>query len=300
MWKFNLTSATATNWDVAYVSGAVKSPLFVAKDAAGVVQPITSKPEVGRGPKGVGMIVLFGTGKFMELTDRTPTQTQTFYGVIDENKLAVGDIVSGRSVMTKQEIKVETTINFVTVPDGPDADSLPDATVDIPLRVTTQNAVSGTTGRGWYMDLLKPGSPPVFKGEMQVSDSVLRNGRIIFTTLIPDPDPCSPGGTSWLMEMEALTGGRLTESPFDNNRDGVFNNQDFVTVNIDGVDVTVPVSGMQSEVGIAQKPGILSSDNAEFKYLSGTTKNAAGSNIQRAVENPGPSARGRQSWRQLK
>ena len=26
---------------------------------------------------------------------------------------------------------------------------------------------------------------------MQVSNSVLRNGRIIFTTLIPDPDVCA-------------------------------------------------------------------------------------------------------------
>ena len=132
---------------------------------------------------------------------------------------------------------------------------------------------------------------------MQVSDSVLRNGRIIFTTLIPDSDPCSAGGTSWLMEMNALTGGRLTESPFDNNRDGQFTDSDFVTLP-DGT--RVPVSGMQSEVGIAQRPGILAGETQEYKYRSGTTQDASGSNIQRAVENPGPGARGRQSWRQVK
>ena len=101
---------------------------------------------------------------------------------------------------------------------------------------------------------------PIVQGEMQVSDSVLRNGRIIFTTLIPDPDPCSAGGTSWLMEMNSLTGGRLDESPFDNNRDGQFTTGDYVSVIIGGVTVQVPVSGMQSEVGIAQRPGILSGE----------------------------------------
>jgi type IV pilus assembly protein PilY1 len=289
MWKFNLTSTSSSAWDVAYVSGGVKSPLFVARDSGGVAQPITSKPEVGRGPKGVGMIVLFGTGKFMELGDKVPTQTQTFYGVIDQNSLAATDIVSGRAVMQSQTILIEQNFTFTT----------PTGTVTIPLRVTTQNPVAGATGRGWYMDLLSP-NVPNYRGEMQVSDSVLRNGRIIFTTLIPDPDPCSPGGTSWLMEMDALTGGRLLETPFDNNRDGQFNDNDYVTVVIGGVTMRIPVSGMQSEVGIAQRPGILSGETAEYKYLSGTTANASGSNIQRAVENPGPNARGRQSWRQIK
>jgi type IV pilus assembly protein PilY1 len=272
------------------VNSGTRYPLFTAVDSLGVGQPITSKPEVGRGPKGVGMIVLFGTGKFMETGDKSPTQTQTFYGVIDRNSNTLSDIVSGRSVMTQQIIKVEQNFNFTT-PSG--------TTVTLPLRVTTQNAVTGATGRGWYMDLLSPNTP-TFRGEMQVSDSVLRNGRIIFTTLIPDPDPCSAGGTSWLMEMEALSGARLEASPLDNNRDGLFTDQDFVTVTIDGVVVRVAVSGMQSEVGIAQRPGILSGDTAEYKYLSGTTASASGSNIQRAVENPGPNARGRQSWRQIK
>jgi len=290
MWKFNLTSTNASAWDVAFNNSGTRLPLFTAVDALGIAQPITSKPEVGRGPKGVGMIVLFGTGKFMETGDKSPTQTQAFYGVIDRNTNALSDIVSGRSVMTQQIIKVEQNFTFTT-PSG--------ATVTLPLRVTTDNAVTGATGRGWYMELLSPNTPN-FRGEMQVSDSVLRNGRIIFTTLIPDPDPCSAGGTSWLMEMEALSGARLEASPLDNNRDGLFTDQDFVTVTIDGVVVRVAVSGMQSEVGIAQRPGILSGDTAEYKYLSGTTASASGSNIQRAVENPGPNARGRQSWRQIK
>jgi type IV pilus assembly protein PilY1 len=294
MWKFNLTdTSNVSNWDVAYITSGTPYPLYTAADttpspAGPLRQPITSKPEVGRGPKGQGMIVLFGTGRFLEIGDKSPTQTQTFYGIIDKNTGSQAtDAFTGRTALTQQTITHEQTYTFTT-PSG--------TTINIPLRVTTQNALGGTTDRGWYMELLSPNAP-TFRGEMQVSDSVLRNGRIIFTTLIPDPNPCSPGGTSWLMEMEALSGSRLTESPFDNNRDGVFSDLDFVTLP-DGT--RVPVSGMQSEVGIAQKPGILAGETAEYKYLSGTTANADGSNIQRAIENPGPGARGRQSWRQIK
>ena len=71
---------------------------------------------------------------------------------------------------------------------------------DFNLRKTSDNA-PGT--RGWYMDFISP-VRPTFRGERVVSNPLLRNGRIIFTTLIPDPDPCGFGGTSWLMELDAL------------------------------------------------------------------------------------------------
>jgi type IV pilus assembly protein PilY1 len=297
LWKFDLTSSDEASWTVMYGN----TPLVVAKDAAGVRQPITSKPEVGRGPKGQGMVVLFGTGKFLEQADKTPTQTQSFYGVIDKNTgvTATDQLpATARSVLTAQTIVLEDVFSF-TKPDG--------TSVSVPLRVTSDNALAADA-RGWYMDLLTPPNPPgTFQGEMQVSNSVLRNGRIIFTTLIPDADPCSPGGSSWLMEMDALTGSRLLQSPFDPNDDGVISETEFVTITLpDGSVITVPASGIKSEVGIAQGPGILFDPGTggegakEYKYLSGSNANAAGSNLQRVVENPGPNSSGRQSWRQVK
>jgi len=290
MWKFNLTTNNTSNWDVAYKVGGVPKPLFVAKDSGGTVQPITEKPTVGAGPQGRGFIVLFGTGKFLELTDKIPTQTQSFYGVIDQNTgVAATDMVTSRSVLTQQTILVQQNSTF-TGPAG---------TTTTPIRVTSANPVGGATPSGWYMDLLTPVN--IFNGEMQVSDPILRSGRVLFTTLIPDANPCSPGGTSWLMEMNALTGGRLTESPFDNNRDGSFTDADMVTVTLpDGTTVTVPVSSVQSQVGIAQRPGLLSGASSDYAYLSGTTQNAGGTNLQIEVFNPPVSARGRQSWRQVK
>ncbi|MEO8019282.1 MAG: PilC/PilY family type IV pilus protein [Pseudomonadota bacterium] len=291
LWKFDMRDVDPTKWNIPYTVSGNPVPLFTAKDtqATPVVQPITSKPEVGRGPKGQGMVVLFGTGKFMEANDKAPTQTQTFYGLLDPNTNTSTDLIASRANLTQQSIIYEGDQTF--------------GSVTVPIRVTTQNAV---TNRGWYLNLLSPNTPN-FRGEMQVSNSALRAGRIIFTTLIPDSDPCGFGGTSWLMEMDSLSGARLVDPPFDFNNDGLFTSADQITIKIGGVDTVVSPSGRQSEVGITQGPGILfdpgngSTGGKEYKYLSGSTASTTtGSNLQRVVENPGPNSTGRQSWRQLK
>ncbi|MCF6231169.1 MAG: hypothetical protein L3J62_10375, partial [Gammaproteobacteria bacterium] len=66
------------------------------------------------------------------------------------------------------------------------------------------------------------------RGEMQVTESVLRDGRIIFTTLIPNDQMCSFGGSGWLMELDAANGGRLDWAVFDLNNDGIFTAYDWV------------------------------------------------------------------------
>ena len=96
------------------------------------------------------------------------------------------------------------------------------------------------------------------------------------------------------MELDALSGGRLTETPFDLNNDGAFNGGDYVTAP-DGT--LVPASGLQPGVGITPEPGVLISADGkkEFKYNPGTS-----GAIAVTVENPGRGAAGRQSWRQIR
>jgi type IV pilus assembly protein PilY1 len=208
-------------------------------------------------------MVYFGTGKYLELTDITTTLTQTFYGLLD--KLEQTPTLIARSALVAQTLLSESGGR----------------------RVTSNNSVDWTTKRGWYFDL--PTS-----GERQVSDSVLRNQRIIFTTAIPDTRKCSFGGTSWLMEFNALTGSRLETSPFDTNNDHKINEADKISVTISGQNQTVAVSGVQSTEGILPTPTILSSGATETKYDSGS---AGG--IFTTTEDPGPWARGRLAWRQL-
>ena len=307
LWKFDITSPNAANWKVAYGPAAAPLPLFVATDAAGNRQPITSRPEVGRGSAGVGMVVLIGTGKFLEPADRivetvpADFRVQSLYGVFDRNTGALTDLVPGRASMTQQTILVEQLLVTVDDPSTPAIDESNSTLV----RATSNNAIAAGQ-RGWYMDLAFDAnadgslSAAEYKAERVVSNPVLRAGRIIFTTLLPDPDPCGFGGSGWLMELDSLTGSRLANSPFDLNNDRQFNDRDYIQIDTDGdgvPDLAVPVSGVSSEEGMIQSPGILADDNEaiEFKYSPGTT-----GNIQVTVENPGAAGFGRQSWRQIR
>lgn len=284
MWKFDVRDASPTNWGVAYGTVAAPEPLFTAVDPddGTIAQPITSRPEIIRGPRGVGMMVLFGTGKYLETIDKSvdvdsPT-IQAYYGLWDQNTGTDTDQIDDLDDLVEQSILVEQSVTF----SGQSFD----------IRVTSQHQLGGN--KGWYLDLV---SPDGYEGERQVSNSVVRAGRVIFTTLIPDADPCNFGGGSWLMELDALSGGRLNSTPFDLNNDGVFDQGDYVTVTIDGAEVQVPISGLQPDVGITPEPGVLLGEGGtkEFKYNPGTS-----GTISVTVENPGEGTSGRQSWRQIR
>jgi type IV pilus assembly protein PilY1 len=291
LWKFDITNANPASWKVTHGTTAAPAPLFTALDGSSNPQAIVSRPEVGRGPGGAGMMVLFGTGKFLETTDKTVTSSptssqrvQTFYGIVDTNSGASSDVVPGRSSLQRQTILYEQAQVFNGV------------TVNVRVPSDTPRG----TQKGWYLDLVQPAwySNPAngYQGERVVSNPILRNDRVIFSTLIPDTDACSFGGTSWLMELDALNGSRLTLNPFDLNGDGVFDAEDEAVIAVTGnPDLRFPVGGVQSTVGITPEPGILASPAAEYKYSPGTT-----GNIAVTTENPGANAYGRQSWRQIR
>jgi type IV pilus assembly protein PilY1 len=99
------------------------------------------------------------------------------------------------------------------------------------------------------------------------------------------------------MELDALSGARLSYSPFDLNDDGLFNIGDFITVTIGGQPVQVPVSGRKSKEGIIKTPAVLNDPNSgrrQIKLASGTT-----TGFDRIGENARDDS-GRQSWRQLR
>ncbi|MCR4301921.1 MAG: PilC/PilY family type IV pilus protein, partial [Sulfuricaulis sp.] len=82
MWKIDVKDTDPGQWKSFYKVGTTPKPLFTAVDGAGNVQPITSRPEVGKHPSGqAGFMVYFGTGKYIEVNDNTPSATpvHTFY-----------------------------------------------------------------------------------------------------------------------------------------------------------------------------------------------------------------------------
>ena len=271
LWKFDLSSSDPSQWKVAY-----GKPLFTAVDANGNPQPITTRPVVGANPSGPGFMVYFGTGKYLEKSDNVPdtTTVQSVYGIWDKNKSTLTSI-------TRSNLQAQTITDEVTQ-------------FGDQLRVVSNNQINWTQQDGWYLDLKSPVSGA--QGEMVVADPALRSGKLIFTTLIPNPDVCSSGGNSWLFEIDAASGGRLPYSVFDLNGDNTFNNKDYVQITNPntGTVTYVPVSGMQSKNGILSQPAILSNGKVEYKYLQGSN-----GKTEKIIENAGPRANGRQSWRQL-
>ncbi|HTN32849.1 MAG TPA: pilus assembly protein PilC, partial [Marinobacter sp.] len=166
------------------------------------------------------------------------------------------------------------------------------------VRGVSQNTPTGTPYNGWYMDLTwsaaNGGAGP--KGERVVSQAVVRADRVIFPTLIPSEDPCAAGGQSWLMEVALYSGGRLDYSVFDINNDGVIDENDFINIGTADDPVLVPVSGLDPDIGIIQKPTIIEDciDGDECKIVSGSSGKAE------TIQEKGIQTGGRINWEQLK
>lgn len=303
IWKVDVRDVDATNWGFSFYSGGNPQPFFVAKDASGVVQPITARIEIGLHPTHSGQFLLFGTGKYIEDGDNASSgqQTQTVYGIWDRNESSNALSQVGRDHLLEQQIIEETVF-------GTRWDVRISTTTPINWFLGTGLPGSGAGYLGWYMDLLNTeGGNTNNYGERVVATPVLRDGKIIFVTLMPLPDPCDPGGDSWLMEIDAYSGARLPVSPFDLNGDGLFSFFDLVA---DNTGNNVVASGVKSKVGILPGPGIMkdseygqaggvhggdgSGGGREFKYFSGSS-----GEIQTITENRGNSNIGRQSWREV-
>lgn len=274
VWKFDLRNGTPTNW------AANTTKLFQAYQTTAGDQSITAPVIVGPGPTGIanGVMVYFGTGKFIEPSDNSAINqtTQSFYGIWD--KLNGATVL--KTSLVGQEILAEL--------QPPESTST--------FRVVTNNAVNyGTPNQklGWFLNLIVQGSS-TNKGERQISKPLLRNGNVVFTTLLPSLDVCEFGGQSWLMEISALTGGTPKFTPFDINNDGVFTSEDSLQILVNNVSHRVFVSGVKSTVGITSTPSIfLSPDKKEeTKVLSGST------GLGTVKENTGIEL-GRQNWRQI-
>ena len=273
LWKFD--QAKNGSWQVASMdSGGGKGkgkgspgPLFIA-ERDGLRQPITAKPEVSEVDGDI--MVYIGTGKFLEEGDKAAATTpiQSVYGIID----------SGASV-TRADLLEQEVLALGSYAGRP-------------FRVTSENEMDDSLHMGWYVDLTLPGGAP--EGERVVNRASVRGDTVLFSTLIPSEDPCDVGGTSWLLALDVRSGSRLLEGAFDLDGDGYIGEDDYVEVVINGDTVRVPISAVESQVGIVSRPVYLSGGGLDHALLSGTSGDIE------SMRTRGPIDRGRRSWRQLR
>jgi type IV pilus assembly protein PilY1 len=287
LWRFEFSGNSAGDWSITDYS-AVSGLQGLFQACTGTVcsssnrQPITARPSVTRHPDG-GLMILFGTGSYFQTGDNTAagsTQIQSFYGLRDFTNAAE---ISGRAQLQEQVILDQDVV------DGEPA---------LSSRLTSDNAVSYGTQRGWYLDLAYPAGTDT--GERVVNNAIIRDERVIFTSLTPDTGVCSFGGSSWLMVMNAVTGSRLAYSPLDTNNDGVINGDDLVAFDLDndGVEELVETSGKgysERIVEFSEDSFLTGGDaSAETAYGSGSD-----GEIQEETFGLSPGLFARQSWFQV-
>ena len=299
MWSFDVSSSNNTNWRIARGTTSAPLPLFTTCDNSTPTckpQAITDRPTVSsvgstQSPSNSSMI-FFGTGTYFQTTDNNVSnpQVQSFYGVWDQcvpfyspaTSTSASIASACASSVTKSNLQAQTILSQTTT-----------------TRVTSNNSVNYPTQKGWYIDLVNPAStttPQGGVGERLVSASVLNNGIIYISTLIPVPAPttstniCQSGSSSigWNMGFNALTGG---------DGSAVFSNANGTPMASTSGSTTTPISGTLNtssngtSITIQMKP-----DGTEIASQStqGATPNQFG------VPGTGSSTTGAQrlSWRQ--
>lgn len=276
MWKFDVRDVLPSQWGSDFASAGTPDPLFTTASN----QPITTQPQASFHPDNFpGFLVFFGTGQYLEVNDNDPIgqTTQTFYSVWDKNTGSLTPFNS--SDLLEQTITDQYVEAFDTDDDGADDE-------EFTLRDLSDNEIDWDTHMGWKIDLMPTsvnGSANVSNfGERQVSNAIVRNGRVIFTTLVPSSVECEFGGTSFLMEVDFRSGGALEYPAFDLNSDGEFDADDS------------DASGRASDVGIMPTVSILSDGAQDVAFGSG-----ASGDIDVIQLSVGVESYGRQSWRQL-
>lgn len=294
LWRFDLSSTSSTSWAV----GNGTNPVFTAFAPDGITpQPITTLPEIGFNRLTTAtndIVVYFGTGRYIDTGDGAATGqiTQSFYGIFDTPSATTTANTdrsgSGASAWNMLRQTIDSEVDGSNAACGTTATS-------ICFRKTSANkfGVSGnpaaTAARGWFIDFLNPpwsSGNTNNRGERQISAPIVRNGSIIFTTLIPDSNACGFGGTGFLMEMDARDGSRLAAPPFDTNNNGTIDDSDKVGSTV--------LSGLRSTVGILAQPGIVNiNDSIDNAYASGSSGSIA------VVRQRFAGRAGRITWREV-
>lgn len=338
LWKFDLTSSNPSEWESAYkdASGNPK-PLFQAIGPDGVtVQSITTRPDVMSMNKvnRDGYLILFATGRYLGESDTTNTSIQTIYGIWDygddwDDQEYLGSFTRGATPLSNQPstislleqteiINVDTysvgsttqyEVNYTTAVDLVDdaAGALNNFDMSGDPITADDYKPNPTVHAGWYFDL------PI-SGERVVTEPLIRGGNAIVISYIPENSPCSSSGESVINEIDAASGARLNETPWDINENGTFDAPEFdadgnlvsegdyliynstapdsttargTVGTYDGTDVYIVAPSRIKKTGRLMSPAIASLPDGELKIMSSSTANVANKNIE-TVREQGP------------
>jgi outer membrane protein assembly factor BamB len=233
LWKFDLSSTTRGNWEVAY-SG---TPLHTGTAARPIIQP----PDVTRHPL-AGFLVFFGTGRLLTALDAVDTTVQALYGIWDNGETPPAD----------QDLLAQTLSGDIEYTSGSITETVQTFNPD-------PDPINWSQHDGWVVELpagYRPLQPPQ-----------LRAGRV--KVIINNP----AGRSNYLLEAYYVDGGSPGSAIFDLDQNGVLGVADNVDGNdnsdlTDSEDVAVMwrrPDGVMSQPTIARiSDGV---DTQLFNYI---------------------------------
>ncbi len=279
LWKFDLRDANPGNWHVSFSQSGIPKPLFRAMGPGGASQPITSKPDVMLHCSMPGYMIVFGTGMYLGETSFSSTATQTIYGIWDysdpsDSSEYLGTFLRGSSPslsnqpatvsllqQTEIDYRVVNGFGLRTLSDGQAVwitQTDPQSTEMTPMLPNPSG--SEPNNAGWYFDL-------PLTGERVISDVQIREGKAIVIAFTPAITPCGSGGESFVMEMDACSGGRLPKPNFDISNDLFIDTDDQINIGTEENPDLVSPTGIQRP-GRLLPPTILIRGVDEIKYFS--------------------------------
>ena len=146
-----------------------------------------------------GLMVMFGTGRFLKDRDKVYTDPQRFYAIYDRGI----PIKKVKNQLVQQPLK-QSTVKTAT------GESRKIRLTKGKLKVPYNNPEFPKYG--WYINLPE-------KGERVVSEAKFARGVVYFNSIVPDISVCSSGGEGWEMAVKLLNGGNPKAGNHDVNED---------------------------------------------------------------------------------
>ncbi|MCV6610874.1 MAG: PilC/PilY family type IV pilus protein [Amphritea sp.] len=273
IWKFDVNDTDPANWKLSYklFQACAANNVFTRCDGSNY-QSITARPTVTLDPKTRQPIVIFGTGRNLEVGDRNDRRLNTIYGIYD----------TGTPIfpfyqflfLTPQSITAEVVQRYT------DANGKRQTRRS---RIVSRRHSTNGYNRGWFIHLQVPGQS--LTGERVVARARVRGNQVVIPYQRFGSDPCKAGGTGGLMILDKRTGSALNYVAIDQNNDGKLDEKDLVTDPASGKKVV----SSSAETGSGGTP-VLTGENI---YTNDKDGKPPTSNRRQ----DDPESLGRQSWR---